>query len=116
MHDMLFANVLRAPMSWFDTTPLGRIVNRFSGDVDKMDVALPESIQMFMWIVTHIFFIGVIMIWTAPVFIAAVIPLTYIYVRAVNYFRKTNREVKRLDAISKSPIYGALSSSRNFKI
>ena len=106
MHDMLFANVLRAPMSWFDTTPLGRIVNRFSGDVDKMDVALPESLQMFLWIVAHIFFIGVIMIWTAPVFIAAVIPLTYIYVRAVNYFRKTNREVKRLDAISKSPIYG----------
>lgn len=41
MHRILIINVLRWPMEYFDTTPLGRILNRFSKDVDAVDNALP---------------------------------------------------------------------------
>ena len=38
---LLFCSVLRAPMSFFDATPLGRILNRFSRDLDEMDSRQP---------------------------------------------------------------------------
>lgn len=44
---MLFA-VLRSPMSFFDTTPLGRIVNRFSKDVYAVDETIPRSLRSFL--------------------------------------------------------------------
>ncbi len=40
LHEELLANVMKNPMSFFDTTPLGRIINRFSKDVDTLDADL----------------------------------------------------------------------------
>ena len=46
LHEALLSNVLKCPMSFFDTTPLGRIINRFSKDVDTMDAELRMFIQV----------------------------------------------------------------------
>jgi ABC-type multidrug transport system fused ATPase/permease subunit len=52
MHKKLLDRVLRSPMSFFDTTPLGRIVNRFAKDIDVCDNTLPTNIRQvitFTW-------------------------------------------------------------------
>lgn len=57
MQDSLLTNVLRWPMELFDTTPLGRVLNRFSKDVDTVDNTLPQVIRswimMFFAVNTH---------------------------------------------------------------
>jgi ATP-binding cassette, subfamily C (CFTR/MRP), member 1 len=44
-HDFMLDNLLRNPISFFDITPVGRVLNRFSKDVDTMDVILPMTLR-----------------------------------------------------------------------
>ena len=55
IHKKLLKNVLRAPMSFFDTTPLGRIINRFSNDMEKVDNHIPGYTRHFLWEVNNHF-------------------------------------------------------------
>ena len=48
LHSKMLTHILRSPMSFFDTTPLGRIVNRFSKDIDSIDYAFPATLRTFM--------------------------------------------------------------------
>lgn len=48
MHEVLLTNVLRMPGFFFDTNPLGRILNRFSKDVDTIDNTLPQVIRSWI--------------------------------------------------------------------
>ena len=66
-------------MSFFDTTPLGRVLNRFSLDIYVIDKAIPSTIQSFLYRVLST--IGVILVISVatPTFIAVIIPLGIIY-------------------------------------
>lgn len=48
LHTLILKNVLRSPMSFFDMTPIGRIVNRFSKDLDTVDVLLPNNLRAWI--------------------------------------------------------------------
>ncbi|XP_019491823.1 PREDICTED: canalicular multispecific organic anion transporter 1 [Hipposideros armiger] len=111
LHKQLLNNILRAPMSFFDTTPIGRIVNRFAGDISTVDDTLPMSLRS--WILC---FLGIlstlIMICTAtPVFIIIVIPLGIIYVAVQILYVATSRQLRRLDSVTRSPIYSFFSET-----
>jgi len=105
IHRNAITRVLMAPVSFFDTTPLGRIINRFSKDQDSVDGMLFMAIQMlFTDIASCIVAIG-LMIWTAPLFGIALVPLLVLYYFVQEYYRSTSRELKRIDSITRSPIY-----------
>lgn len=56
MHSILLSAVLRLPMTFFDVTPLGRILNRFAKDVDVCDNVLPHVLRMFIAMVFGVSF------------------------------------------------------------
>uniref|UniRef100_A0A6B2KXT9 Uncharacterized protein n=1 Tax=Arcella intermedia TaxID=1963864 RepID=A0A6B2KXT9_9EUKA len=111
MHNDVFARVMRAPMSFFDSTPLGRILNRLSQDQDKADVSLPERLVDFLhyscWCLASV----VVIIVNIPWFAAAVVPALVFFQYLTNYFVMSSRELKRLEAISVSPLIAHISAT-----
>ncbi|KXT18138.1 hypothetical protein AC579_7720 [Pseudocercospora musae] len=97
--------VLRAPMSFFDTTPLGRITNRFSKDVDTMDNSLTDSIRMFFLTMVMIVSVFILIIAYYYYFVIALVPLTVLFVFSANYYRASARELKRHEAVLRSVVF-----------
>uniref|UniRef100_A0A8C3YJJ1 ATP-binding cassette sub-family C member 5 n=1 Tax=Catagonus wagneri TaxID=51154 RepID=A0A8C3YJJ1_9CETA len=79
LHDELFRRILRSPMKFFDTTPTGRILNRFSKDMDEVDVRLPFQAEMFIQNVILVFFCVGMIAGIFPWFLVAVGPLGILF-------------------------------------
>ncbi|KAG9063053.1 hypothetical protein KI688_004653 [Linnemannia hyalina] len=111
LHNMLLNNILRLPMSFFDTTPTGRIINRFSSDIFSIDEKLP-------WAFHDLFFCGVsvtgsliVISVTTPIFLAIVPPIFVIYGFVMTYYIASSRAFKRIESVAKSPMYQHFSET-----
>lgn len=100
---------LRAPMSFFDTTPLGRITNRFSRDVDVMDNNLMDSMRMYFLTVVTVISVFALIIAFFYYFAIALVPLAVIFVLAASYYRASAREVKRFESVLRSVVFAKFS-------
>uniref|UniRef100_A0A8C6PZ27 ABC-type glutathione-S-conjugate transporter n=1 Tax=Nothobranchius furzeri TaxID=105023 RepID=A0A8C6PZ27_NOTFU len=111
LHFNLLANKLHTPQSFFDTTPIGRIINRFSKDIYVIDEALPSTVLMFL----GTFFVSlstlIVIISSTPIFAVAIVPLAIIYVFVQRFYVATSRQLKRLESVSRSPIYSHFSET-----
>ncbi|XP_072483308.1 ATP-binding cassette sub-family C member 2 [Notamacropus eugenii] len=111
LHTQLLDNILRVPMSFFDTTPTGRIVNRFANDISTVDDTIPMSFRSwvlcFLGIISTLIMISV----ATPVFIAIIIPLAILYILVQRFYVATSRQLRRLDSVTKSPIYSHFSET-----
>lgn len=109
MLNAAITRTLRAPMSFFDTTPLGRITNRFSRDVDTMDNTLTDNIRMYLLTIGMITSIFILIIAYFPYFAIALVPLLTAFLFAANYYRSSAREVKRFEAVYRSNVFAKFS-------
>ncbi|XP_033647176.1 ATP-binding cassette sub-family C member 8-like [Asterias rubens] len=122
LHNSMLKTIMHAPMRFFDTTPIGRILNRFSSDTKVIDQLLGNTLKGFVnyWLAC----IGAIVVNAVVTWYFAVtlIPFIFIYFLIMHYFLRTSRELQRLTNISKSPVYahfsetlGGLSTIRAYK-
>lgn len=79
LHLAFLANILHCPMNFFDVTPLGRIVNRFSKDVDTIDVVVPLNAHMFLMCFLHVISTIIVISMGTPLFLSVIVPLMILY-------------------------------------
>jgi len=110
-HAGLLASLLRAPMSFFDTTPLGRILNRFSKDTYTIDEVLMTSFNQYFLTLTSVVATLAVIGYATPFFLVAMIIPAVLYYSTQVYYVPTSRELKRLDSVSRSPIFSHFSET-----
>ncbi|KAG1690982.1 Multidrug resistance-associated protein 7 [Nymphon striatum] len=111
IHKKLLEKILVMTLKFFESTPLGRILNRFSTDINNIDDILPFILNIvvasFIQLIGMIVVISYSLVWI----ILVIVPLVLIYLLLQHIYRKTSREVKRLCSVSMSPIYTHFSES-----
>ena len=112
LHDGLTDAVLRAPVAFFDITPIGRVLNRFAADMDKLDLELTQTVSQGVSTVFSVLgALGAIVAATKGTFMIALIPLGYSYHIIQKWFRKTSTELQRVTSIANSPIFADFSQT-----
>eukprot|EP01116_Phalansterium_solitarium_P010898 TRINITY_DN263_c0_g2_i2.p1 TRINITY_DN263_c0_g2~~TRINITY_DN263_c0_g2_i2.p1 ORF type:complete len:1470 (+),score=645.31 TRINITY_DN263_c0_g2_i2:96-4505(+) len=113
LHDSMLSTIVHSPMSFFDTTPLGRILNRLTKDVYTVDNELPRTLGMMMQMafmtMSVLLVIGII----TPFTFTFMLPLAALYRYIQKYYLQSSRELKRLEGISKSPVYAQFGETLN---
>ncbi|PWN35761.1 uncharacterized protein FA14DRAFT_167758 [Meira miltonrushii] len=105
LHQDAIRRLLFAPLNtFFDVQPKGRILNRFTKDMDTLDNLLPDSARM------AVSTLGTVLVLT-HYFVIAVAVVVFFYAIASIMYRRGAREVKRLDALLRSALYSHFSET-----
>ncbi|KAL8287248.1 hypothetical protein RQP46_003700 [Phenoliferia psychrophenolica] len=100
--------VMRSKISWFDTTPIGRITSRLSKDITTLDNQLLVTPMQWNQLATLAFSVlGTIglVLYTYPLLGVIFVPIIIFYVGFATFYRASSREVKRIDSVQRSFIY-----------
>ncbi|XP_048869139.1 ATP-binding cassette sub-family C member 3 isoform X2 [Brienomyrus brachyistius] len=111
LHSALLENKFHTPQSFFDTTPLGRIINRFSKDIYVIDEVLPATVLMFLGTFFASLSTVIVIVSSTPIFAVVIVPLALIYFFVQRFYVATSRQLKRLESVSRSPIYSHFSET-----
>lgn len=111
LHNTMFRCLLRAPMSFFDTNPSGRILNRFSKDMGAVDELLPkvflETLQIFFMMLGILGMVFIVSPWM--IVPAIFLGLIFWYARVV--YLTSAQDIKRLEGSTRAPVFSHVSSS-----
>lgn len=98
-------NVLHTTMSFLDTTPIGRILNRFSRDTEILDNEIGNQLRITSYSLSIIIGVIILCIIYLPWFAISLPPLAIIFTFMISYYQASSREVKRLESVQRSFVY-----------
>eukprot|EP00811_Abedinium_folium_P007910 NODE_172_length_3470_cov_2.749925.p1 GENE.NODE_172_length_3470_cov_2.749925~~NODE_172_length_3470_cov_2.749925.p1 ORF type:complete len:955 (+),score=307.05 NODE_172_length_3470_cov_2.749925:276-3140(+) len=105
LHDQAFRATLKTHLSFFETNPVGRIMNRFSRDMGMMDDQLPMLVANISQMLGRLVSIIVLVCVLNPVVLLVLPPLALILSHIQRFYLRTAPEVKRIDGTTRSPIF-----------
>ncbi|XP_041062098.1 multidrug resistance-associated protein 1 isoform X2 [Carcharodon carcharias] len=105
LHDHVLYDILMSPMSFFERTPSGNIVNRFAKEIDTIDSVIPVVIKMFLGSLFNVLVSCTVILVATPIATVIIPPLGFIYIFVQRYYVATSRQLKRLESASRSPIF-----------
>ncbi|PPQ74022.1 hypothetical protein CVT26_006961 [Gymnopilus dilepis] len=103
--------VLRSPVSFFDTTPMGRILSRLSKDQDTLDTELSITLLQFLSTFSSVLGTVGLVFYTFPYLGILFLPLSIMYWMVATYYRRSSVETKRLDSLMRSILYGSFTET-----
>ncbi|XP_074775010.1 ATP-binding cassette sub-family C member 6 isoform X2 [Athene noctua] len=107
----LLRNVARSPMVFFEQTPIGNLLNRFSREMDAIDSVIPDKLKSLLGFLFNLLEIYLVIIVTTPRAAMAIVPLTVLYAVFQHFYVITSCQLRRIDASSRSPIYSHISET-----
>uniref|UniRef100_A0A1B6GCW0 ABC-type glutathione-S-conjugate transporter n=2 Tax=Cuerna arida TaxID=1464854 RepID=A0A1B6GCW0_9HEMI len=111
MHSLILHAVLFAPLAFTDTTPTGRILSRFAKDIDVIDNQLPWEITDLLYCFFEVIATLTVISYTTPIFVIIILPIGILYFFVQRFYVATSRQLKRLESVSRSPIYSHFGES-----
>uniref|UniRef100_A0A8C1PKI9 ABC-type glutathione-S-conjugate transporter n=1 Tax=Cyprinus carpio TaxID=7962 RepID=A0A8C1PKI9_CYPCA len=105
LHLELLNNVLHSPMSFFESTPSGNLLNRFSKEIDAIDCMIPDGLKMMLGYVFKLLEVCIIVLMATPFAGVIILPLTLLYAFIQSFYVATSCQLRRLESVSRSPIY-----------
>ena len=105
IHSKLLKTVIRGKISFFDTTPAGQILNRFSSDLATVDDSLPFILNIFLANLLGVAGPLVVTVYALPWVLLVLVPLALIYINIQARYRPASRDLKRIGSVAMSPIY-----------
>ncbi|GFY57332.1 multidrug resistance-associated protein 5 [Trichonephila inaurata madagascariensis] len=111
LHDKLLQKVFRSPMHFFDTTPIGRILNLFTHDVDEIDTQLPAVMVVLLQRISTLLLALLLIVIVYHWFAIPLVVLGSLFLFLQKLFKATIRDLKRFQSASRSPIFSHVAST-----
>ncbi|PFX21053.1 Multidrug resistance-associated protein 4 [Stylophora pistillata] len=111
LHDNMVFAILQAPVVFFDSNPVGRILNRFSKDIGCLDEQLPRTFQLAIDALLIVLASTIVPTIINPWLTFVLIPLIVVAIYLSTYYLKTSRELMRLASICRSPVFSHISET-----
>lgn len=111
LHHRLVKRTMTCPMKFFDVTPLGIMLNRFSADIDEIDVRLPSNLELYLQNIFLVLCALAIVCYAFPWDLLVVLPLGVVFVFLAMVFVPVLQQLKFVDSVTRSPYLSHLASS-----
>lgn len=105
LHESLCLRIFGAPISFFDTTPTGRIINRFNASVDKVDNLLASTLQSVLRMVLGLSSTIALIVYATPGFVLFIVPAAACFLYVQEFYRQSAVDLRRLESVARSPLY-----------
>uniref|UniRef100_A0A4X2M0D4 ATP binding cassette subfamily C member 6 n=1 Tax=Vombatus ursinus TaxID=29139 RepID=A0A4X2M0D4_VOMUR len=104
LHHQMLDSVMHLPFQFFETNPIGQIINRFTKDMFIIDVRFHYYLRTWVNCTLDVLGTILVIVGALPLFILVVIPLVFIYFTIQRYYIASSRQIRRLAGASRSPI------------
>lgn len=105
MHENLCLRIFGSPSWWFDSTPVGRVLNRFHSCIDKIDNSLALSLQRVTRLSLRLFTLLGFILYADAMLVGPVVSAALLYLFMEQYYRDSSIDLHRLESTTKSPLY-----------
>ncbi|KAI8802118.1 hypothetical protein BJ742DRAFT_873513 [Cladochytrium replicatum] len=113
VHERFLDSLLRAPIRFFETTPIGQIMNRVTKDTRGVDWMVSTVVANSVHAILYCLFVLIMVSLFIPGLIIAIFPIGYMYYKIGAYYIGTARTLRRLESVTRSPLFSLFTETLN---
>ncbi|XP_018420640.1 PREDICTED: multidrug resistance-associated protein 1-like [Nanorana parkeri] len=111
LHNQMLDNILHLPLQFFETTPMGQVLNRFTKDIYVIDERFHYYLRTWLNCMLDVLGTLLVIVCATPLFLVAIVPLGFFYMLIQRYYIASSRQIRRLDGASRSPVISHFSET-----